>query len=108
MEEQPTFRSVEDLLNYWINYSNKDTLSNIEFYNKVDPNAYDQMNVLINFSEVKEIAKKIYTPVEEGGLGIPKEANIFDCGMGTGMMGVLLNKEGYTEIEGVDASQRFL
>lgn len=66
------------------------------------------MLVLINFTEVREIAKKIHTPVNEDGLEISKDASIFDCGMGTGMIGVLLSKEGYNNIEGVDASERFL
>ena len=37
-----------------------------------------------------------------------RDAKIFDIGQGTGILGRLLNKEGFTNIDGADASQSFV
>ena len=39
---------------------------------------------------------------------MPREAAIFDIGCGTGHLGKLLSAEGFTNIEGGDASQNFV
>ena len=46
--------------------------------------------------------------VSYGYLDTPRDAPIFDMGHGTGLLGKLLNAQGYTNIDGGDASQSFV
>ena len=41
-------------------------------------------------------------------LGLPKEARILDIGTGTGSVGLLLNRNGYANIDGLDATPEML
>ena len=41
-------------------------------------------------------------------LDLPRDATIFDMGQGTGILGKLLTEQGYTNIDGGDASQSFV
>ena len=50
----------------------------------------------------------MYQSVAEGGLEIPKDATIFDVACGTGMLGRLLQAQGYTNIVGADATANFV
>ena len=36
-----------------------------------------------------------------------KSGTIYDVGAGTGVMGRLLNEQGYTNVDGMDASESF-
>ena len=78
------------------------------FYDNMEPEVYNEMLKVVNFSEKDEIAKKVYKPAEEGGLGLPKDTAVFDAGCGTGEIGKMLTEAGYTNIEGADASEKFV
>ena len=43
-----------------------------------------------------------------GLLNMNRDAKIFDIGQGTGILGKLLIREGFTNIDGADASQSFV
>ena len=70
-----------------------------EHYDTIEPEVYNEMCKLVNFTEKDEIAKLVH-----GSLALPKDALIFDAGCGTGLIGEMLNKQGYTNIDGADAS----
>ena len=63
---------------------------------------------VINFTEPTFIAERVFKSVEEDGLNIAKDAAIYDMGCGTGLIGELLHKQGYTNIVGSDASESFV
>ena len=81
----------------------------INFYNSTDPKLYEDMCMVIEFSDeqlaMKEIVKK---GNEDGGISCPHDAAILDVGCGTGMFGKLLWDEGYNNMVGTDASSNFL
>lgn len=74
------------------------------FYDNIDPEVYNDLLDLVNFTEKNEIVKQVYSPE---GLALTKDCRILDVGFGTGKIGEMLHKQGYTNIDGVDASQKF-
>ena len=78
-----------------------------DYYDKMDPKVYDEMLRVINFTEPTHIAEKVYKPLEEEGLAVPRDAAIYDMGCGTGLIGELLHKNGFTNIVASDASEVF-
>ena len=76
----------------------------------------------LNFIDPYIVAQVIYKPApaaeEEvdaqtglqtyGMLDLPRDAAIYDMGQGTGILGKLLTEQGYTNIQGGDASQKFV
>ena len=46
--------------------------------------------------------------INYGFLNVSRDAAIFDIGQGTGLLGKLLAAEGFTNIDGADASQNFV
>lgn len=73
------------------------------FYDEIDPQVYDEMNKLVNYTEpgfiVQQIADK---------LKLPQQSYILDAGCGTGMIGEMLRARGYSNIHGADASEKFI
>ena len=41
-------------------------------------------------------------------MDLPKDSKILDVGCGTGLMGKMLSTDGYNQIVGVDASEKFV
>lgn len=78
------------------------------FYDEIDPSTYDEMLRMINYTEGAEIVRKISGARSDGGLGVGRDAAIFDAGMGTGLVGKALGERGYTRIDGGDASETFV
>ena len=76
--------------------------------------AYDDFLIRINFVDPYKLAEAISKPQpaegEEGYgfLNAARDAPMFDIGQGTGLMGKLLKKEGFTNIDGADASSEFV
>lgn len=83
-----------------------------EYYNDISHDAYDKFIQDINFTDPFKIAEAISkaesaeTPF--GLLNLPRDSKVFDVGQGTGLLGKLLTKEGFTNIEGADASSEFV
>jgi SAM-dependent methyltransferase len=73
------------------------------FYDSMDPEVYNELLNIINFTEKDVIARQVY-----GSLALPKDAWIFDAGCGTGVIAEMLHAQGYSNIDGADASERFL
>ena len=76
-----------------------------EFYDNMDPEVYNDLLELINFTEKNEIVSQVYSPE---GLALTKDSLILDVGCGTGKIAEMLSKEGYRNIDGVDASQKLI
>ena len=74
-----------------------------EHYDTIEPEAYNKMCDLVNFTEKDEICKQVIET-----LALPKDAAIFDAGCGTGLIGEILNKAGYTTIDGADAASKWV
>ena len=91
-----------------------------EFYNSIDPQTYDEFLTYINFCDPGHIAEAISKPEPTdvdasnpnakgfGYLNTRRDAEIFDIGQGTGLMGKLLSREGFSKIDGADASSDFV
>lgn len=91
-----------------------------EYYDNIDSSCYDEFIQKINFTDPYYLAKVIANPEPEtevdpetgdvnyGYLNTPRNAAIFDIGQGTGIMGKLLKAQGFTNIEGADASQKYV
>ena len=86
------------------------------FYDKMTTKAYDDFRLSINFSDpeyVKDVIAK-EKPAEGdsehnfGWLDAARDSKIFDIAQGTGIMGRLLSEEGFTHIDGADASPQFV
>ena len=81
----------------------------IKFYESIDPKVYEDMSRITEFSDEQEhLAKSVYESKEAGALETPKDAAIFDVACGTGMLGKLLQAQGYTNITGADATPNFV
>lgn len=76
-----------------------------KFYDNMDPEVYNDMLDLINFTEKNEIVKQVF---HEDGLGLSRDAKILDAGCGTGKIAEMLSEQGFTNIDGVDASEKFV
>ena len=57
---------------------------------------------VINYTEVEEIVKNV------NELGLPTDCEVIDQGAGTGRIGLQLVESGFSNIDAVDASRRFL
>ena len=91
-----------------------------DFYNSIDQATYDEFLSYINFCDPAYIAEAICKPEPAnvdpsdpnakgfGFLNTRRDAEIFDIGQGTGLMGKLLSREGFTKIDGADASTDFV
>ena len=69
------------------------------FYDQMEPDVYNEMLNVINFTEKDIICKQIYET-----LGLEKEAWILDAGCGPGVIAEMLHAQGYNNIHGADAS----
>ena len=78
-----------------------------DFYNEMGIDGYDQWARVVNFTEPYEIIKQVHAPQEEECLEMPKDAKILDVGAGTGVVGKNLSREGYTNMDALDASEEF-
>jgi 2-polyprenyl-3-methyl-5-hydroxy-6-metoxy-1,4-benzoquinol methylase len=56
------------------------------FYDNMDPEVYNEMLTIVNFTEKDVIAKQVYET-----LALPKDAWIFDAGCGTGVIAEMLH-----------------
>ena len=89
-----------------------------DYYNSIDQKTYDEFLVYINYIEPTRIVEAITCPEPQnpeepdakvyGYLNTPRDAAVFDIGQGTGLMGKLLTQEGYTNIDGADATTNFV
>lgn len=81
----------------------------IKFYNQLDPKVYEDMSTITEFSDEQEhLARSVYEPKDSGALEMPKDAAIFDVACGTGMLGRILQRQGYTNMVGSDATPNFV
>ena len=91
------------------------------FYDAMDPESYDQMMVAIKAEDPFKMIQAISMPAPRheditnstqdgfyGWLNMPRTAEIFDMGQGTGIMGKMLQEKGYSNIDGADASANFV
>ena len=78
-----------------------------EFYNEMGVEGYDQWAKVVNFTEPYEIIKQVHASQEEECIQAPKDAKILDVGAGTGIIGRNLAKEGYTNMDALEASEDF-
>ena len=58
-----------------------------KLYDDMDPVLYDELLKVINFTEPQYIIDCIVNRPEDGGLGLPSTSHVFDCAMGTGLIG---------------------
>ena len=87
-----------------------------DFYDKMTGKAYDDFLTLINFCDPQYVSDVIAkaAPAEEdtemsyGLLKLARDAKVFDMAQGTGVMGRLLTEQGFTNIDGADASLQFV
>ena len=91
-----------------------------QYYDDIDNDTYDEFIIKINFVDPYMLANAISKPEPKqevdpktgkrdfGYVNLKREAKIFDIGQGTGLMGKLLKAEGFTNIDGADASQSFV
>ena len=91
-----------------------------DFYNSIDPAIYGEFCNFIKSDCTFRIAEAISQPEPKDGasadpnlqgfgyLNMRRDATIFDMGQGSGRMGKLLAPEGFTNIDGADASQNFV
>ena len=87
----------EKMLKY--QYMNQDTLTGI--YDDI-ASQYDKHMEICGFPDPKNITDILIK------YGVPKDAPIIDLGCGTGLVGEMLSKHGFTDIVGIDASQEML
>ena len=81
----------------------------------MDPETYDESNAsYFNYTDPYRITEAIANPEngepgEEdfGYLNVQRDAMIFDIGTGPGVLGKLLTKKGFTNIEGAEPSTNF-
>ena len=80
------------------------------FYDAMTGKAYDDFLDLVNFTDPNNIRDAIAKPNSEefGWLNASRHSNVFDIGHGSGIMGKLMNEQGFTNIDGADASQKFV
>jgi SAM-dependent methyltransferase len=74
-----------------------------DFYDNMDPEVYNEMLKVVNFTEKDIIARQVHE-----ALKLPKDSDIFDVGCGPGVIAEMLKKEGYNNIDGADASEKFI
>ena len=91
-----------------------------QYYDDIDNDTYDAFLIKINFTDPYMLAPAIARPEPKqevdpktgkrdfGFLNMKRDAKIFDIGQGTGLMGKILSKEGFNNIDGADASQSFV
>lgn len=73
-----------------------------EFYNEMGSSGYDEWAKVVNFTEPFEIINQVTS-----GLNLQQDAAILDVGAGTGIIGQGVHKEGFNNIEALDASEGF-
>lgn len=73
-----------------------------EQYDGIAPELYEAMMDKVKYRELEEICETVMT------LELPKDCEIIDIGAGTGRAGRFLKKEGFTKIDAIDASQRYI
>jgi 2-polyprenyl-3-methyl-5-hydroxy-6-metoxy-1,4-benzoquinol methylase len=90
-----------------------------EHYDAIaDHLAYDGFNVWINYFDPYIIPLVIYKPEPEvedpndlfnfGYLNADRNSKVFEIGCGTGLCGRLLTEQGFTHVDGADASEKCL
>lgn len=91
-----------------------------QWYNEVDHEAYDKYMASVKAVDPYMVVEAISRPEPEqevnpetgerdfGFLNTKRDAKIFDIGQGTGILGKLLQAEGFTNIYGGDASESFV
>jgi 2-polyprenyl-3-methyl-5-hydroxy-6-metoxy-1,4-benzoquinol methylase len=57
------------------------------FYDNMDPEVYNEMLNIVNFTEKGMIVRQVYE-----SLALPKDAWIFDAGCGTGVIAEMLHE----------------
>ena len=74
-----------------------------EYYASMDSETYEMCMRAVGFNDHHHIADAM-----EKNLRLSKSSKILDLGCGTGIMGRLLNPRGFTEIDGMDATEHFV
>ena len=96
-ENNSTTLNDEELENY--HGFSQDTIK--EHYDTLSNN-YDSVLTQVGYPDPEKCAEFVES------LEVSKEAEIFDMGCGTGLVGLKLKEKGYTKIVGVDASPNML
>jgi 2-polyprenyl-3-methyl-5-hydroxy-6-metoxy-1,4-benzoquinol methylase len=71
-------------------------------YDTIPPHLYEAMMDRVRYRELEEICETVKT------LNFPTTAEIIDIGAGTGRAGRFLMKEGFINIDAIDASERYV
>ena len=79
-----------------------------EWYAGFTPEGYNEWARVVNFTEPQHIIDQCCKSVEEGGMGIARNAVCMDIGSGTGIVGQAMQNAGFTELEALDVSTNFL
>lgn len=103
------------------NYAKTDGANINELYDKMKQSDYEQFLVHVNYTEPYYVCDTILNSVDDGGLGFDTtnknkkdskdndiNISILDFGCGTGIVGHLIKDAGYTNIWGLDASEKFV
>ena len=76
-----------------------------ELYNGFTPEGYDEWATAVNFTEPYYIIDQCTKSVEEGGMGVSREAVVLDIGSCTGIVGQKLQAAGFTQLHALDVSR---
>ena len=110
-EQAPTITTSEEAMKKFAE-SHPDPQNVGSYYDDISTDVYDQFIIDINFCDPSKIAEAISKAASAetpfGHLNLARDSKVFDVGQGTGLMGKLLSKEGFTNIEGADASAEFV
>mmetsp|Transcript_15076 Transcript_15076/g.10557 ORF Transcript_15076/g.10557 Transcript_15076/m.10557 type:complete len:115 (-) Transcript_15076:338-682(-) len=79
-----------------------------KYYDSIEPEVYEEMMKIIGCDDFAHVARMVYESQAQGGLEVPKTANIIEFGCGTGSIGKIMKYQGYDNITGVDASKNFV
>lgn len=74
-----------------------------EYYASLEPEMYEMCMRAVGFNDHHHIADSMANK-----LRLDRKSKILDLGCGTGIMGRLLQPKGFTDIDGIDATEHFV
>mmetsp|Transcript_97334 Transcript_97334/g.133919 ORF Transcript_97334/g.133919 Transcript_97334/m.133919 type:complete len:220 (+) Transcript_97334:121-780(+) len=78
------------------------------WYNQQGVDDYNIAMSTFNFNDPQHIISKVTSKKIHGGLEIPTDGEILDVGCGPGALGKELKPKGYSNMDGVDATDAFV